>query len=384
MVEAAVAGKLITPDGVAVVAASVTLDGPDDSVRHSYGARVDGAGRFDFGGVPPGDYKLEVRRDGTSGDAVARLDVSSDGGALEVVVPAVATIRGRVVLGGKPVGMLAAAAAAGAPALPRTRDAPDGRFEIDNAPVGTVAVVIGGPQFRGVQLDGIVTTAGHVTDLGDITVGSGGVVRGQVVDRGGAPVAGALVTVDRTGNVPNDNTALLNPDDDTRTARTDAGGRFEVIGLPDPAGLLIRAGAAGRGLSAPRALVADDLAHEVTLVLAGVGTVAGTIAHDAGSHVVRVTQNGHARGYESVADAGVFAIDQIAPGDYLATVDDLVMAPIAFHVDAARVTAVTIPLAPVIVSVEVVGGAAPCSGAAVWVPDGSALLASTSQSATTT
>jgi hypothetical protein len=65
-------------------------------------------------------------------------------------------------------------------------------------------------------------------------------------------------------------------------------------------------------------------------------------------------------------------------------VDDLVMAPIGFHVDAARVTAVTIPFAPVIVSVEVVDGAAPCSGAAVWVADGSALLASTSQCATRT
>jgi len=348
MVESSIAGVVTTRRGEPVANALLLMEGPlhgnDSNQRAEHSDR---SGHFDFKAVPPGDYKLLLARDLAPTDSAPRVIVHSGNRNLALVVPDVASIRGRVVLGGKPVDFFGVTATSdpGKPAAPAAHYSHDGRFELDGVNRGTVSVVLVGPSFRRRVIDGIVVAANQPIELGDLAVTAGSAVRGRVVDTSGAPVAGATVVVQHGGAF----TTLVSLDNQNRGARgayTDASGRFDLVGLPDDlSGLRIQAREPEHGLAVPHALTTADLDRDVELVLAATGSVAGTVVNDPPGpiwHVIRATSVTDGHSYEATSSDGKFTIGQLSPGDYLASLDDLVISPVAFHVEANRTTMVSV------------------------------------------
>jgi hypothetical protein len=195
---------------------------------------------------------------------------------------------------------------------------------------GTVSVSIVGPTFARRVIDNIAV-ADRDIDLGDIDVTVGRRLRGSVVDAAGIPVAGASIVVGH-GSMNASIVSLADHVNESRGARTDATGRFELVGLPDDiSDLLIQAAQPDRGLAVPQLLVDD-----VVVVLAATGSLTGIVIDEPDGpiwhevHVESLT-DGHA--YMATTSAGRFAIAQLAPDDYEAWLDDL--GPlVTFHVDA--------------------------------------------------
>ena len=71
---------------------------------------------------------------------------------------------------------------------------PDGRFSIDDLAEGTYVIHVRAPETAPGSVAGVKLVAGRATDTGVIRLGSGGVIRGSVIDTSGAPVAGATLS----------------------------------------------------------------------------------------------------------------------------------------------------------------------------------------------
>jgi hypothetical protein len=368
-----------TPDGHAVANVSVSVQGPGDDVE-SHDAVTDVHGRFDLGGLPPGAYRFGVSRENVWGTRFAEQIVSTGRRDLAIVIPAVSAIRGRVLLDGQPVSTFGVEVlpADVAHAIPQR----DGRFTIDDVLPGEVSLVIVGPRFRRTRIDHITVSPDRPTDVGDIIVTAGPTLHGHVVDRDGLPVAGVAVVVQRGRLAADGADSFQRELDDARVARSDAAGKFTVVGLVDEvSGLTIQALSIDRGALPPRALTAADLAADVALTLTATGAIAGTIVGDPPgyiSHEVDVREVGGQHSYRAYANDGRFRLAAVAPGDYIASIVDHPAAPVAFHVSAHRTSDVAIVVEPATVTVEVVITNRACSGATLRTPDGARALATAS------
>jgi hypothetical protein len=193
---------------------------------------------------------------------------------------------------------------------------PDGRFTEKDAMPGTFAVVIIGPGFERRAVDNVRVVDGQVTDLGDITVQRGAVIRGRVTDTRGVPVSGATVRV--VAGDTSSTAVLTQMSRGERTAITDVSGMYEIAGLPSAMeGITLEATHPERGSSATMALVAGQT--RLDLVLQTSGTIAGTlvrgrhdqdtaIATSAGDHRIRLTAD--------IDSLGSFVFEHVAAGEY--------------------------------------------------------------------
>jgi hypothetical protein len=100
--------------------------------------------------------------------------------------------------------------------------AADGQFVLDGVPDGTWVVEASAPDRADGVVSGVVVAAGATVDVGRVRLGPGGVVRGLVVDTGGAPVGGAMVHLVGAGR------DYFPRGDD---ATSDPGGAFELRGV---------------------------------------------------------------------------------------------------------------------------------------------------------
>lgn len=187
-------------------------------------------GTFVLAGLAPGTYDLTAKSAGfTSGRAQAAAgaegaDLSVDlGGSLTGLV---------VEEGDRPVEGFHVHAEPQAGSRPRWEDdrqkavgSSDGRFLIEDLTEGPYSLQVLVPDRAPASVSSARVVAGQTTDLGTIRVPRGGIVRGAVVDATGGAVAGAKVTID-TGTMEMLNWWGL------MTAQTDAGGVFEVRGVP--------------------------------------------------------------------------------------------------------------------------------------------------------
>lgn len=98
----------------------------------------------------------------------------------------------------------------------------DGRFVARDVAADTYSVTVRAAGQGEGSVANVKVAAGRDTDLGTVTLGSGGRVVGSVVDSEGEAVPGASVLVERDVNV---HTGML-------TAQTDSAGSFEVRGVP--------------------------------------------------------------------------------------------------------------------------------------------------------
>lgn len=282
--ESSLAGRVVDSRNTPIVEATLWAKATDDS--NTFFATSDDYGKFDFEGIPPGEYRIVAQHDEERYRAIP-----DDGGIvvrtgrrdLTVVLPALATITGRVVLDGAPVTYFGVAVTKRTTQLTSehlgTSDENGAFVRSDIAP-GTWSVVIVGPEFATKVIPDVVVTEGHTTNLGTITVERGRVIRGLVTDQRGRPIAGALVAIGRSLYTLAGNRLDQRAQGDS-TARTDASGRFQISGVP--AGELQIVARDGERTSVERALAPEEA--DVTLEIAEVGTVDGHI------HNMRVVQS---------------------------------------------------------------------------------------------
>lgn len=343
--------------------------------------RTDEHGRFDLGGLPAGRYQVTVQRSDSKVESKP-VEVAQSTRTLRLVAPEAAGIKGRVVLDGAPVPYFGVTItddpATTWDQVTPVRDA-SGRFAQRDVAPGTFAVVLVGPTFARQAVANVHVVAGQVTDLGDIAVTRGGVVRGRVTDERGAVIAGARVRItakSRSGEGLAGLRALL---DRERLAVTDARGTFEIAGLPPPSPdadpLRIEASHPAAGISAYRTLAPGETT--VDLMLSGTGSLAGHIVHPrpdmrlVTARAAESTSDLPRLDYEAeVETTGAFRFAQLPPGRYDVKIRGSdAQEPQHVEVRAASVTDVVFTFAaePTELRVHVAGG---CETIRVKTPDG--------------
>ncbi len=265
-------------------------------------ATTDGAGAFTIRGLPDGSYRLSASRSG-GGRGFERGGTQAKVGdkAVKIVLPAPATLVGKVALEGGSAPKLANIQLGWHPATPA---APDGTFKIEDLEPGSYDVHIRGLEFAQFTHTDVKLEAGKTTDLGTITVARGRKLVGKVVDASGSPVAGARVTVSKTLFTlegADDQAESFAEMSGARTTTTDQNGDFTVIGI---AKTHAYAGAEhpdkGRATPIDVPEGSDDPAP-VTIALRGFGSVTG-----------KVTQKGEPQGGVTITDTTKGSLAQVA------------------------------------------------------------------------
>jgi hypothetical protein len=320
--DSSLAGRVVDKRGNPIADAQLWARATDES--NTFFATSDEYGKFDFGGMPPGDYNViaqheeEASRrlpDSTSVFRTGRRD-------LTIVLPALATITGRVVLDGAPVTYFGVI----------VTKTPDRRYSESTATVnddrgvfaqkdiapGTWSVIVLGPGFATKTIDRVVVDEGRTTDLGTITVERGRIVRGRVTDANGRPVPDALVVAGESLFSLANNRVDQRSQGDT-SARTDADGRYELVGLPDEELKIVAR--TPRARSVERTLGTTETV--VDLVLEEVGSVVGHVANVRTSQVgVVLSLAGEdvftygPRYHGDIDRAGDFRVENVPPGRY--------------------------------------------------------------------
>ena len=317
-----IAGIVVDGQGAPLEGIRITASSPDpNGIAFQV---TDEHGRFTLGGIPPGLYKVSARHpDETGPSGEVSADVRTGTRDAKLVLPAQATVIGRVVIAGAPVTYFGVSLASDAEnarfeSPQPVRDA-GGAFKLKHVAAGSWALAIVGPDFRVRVIEHVTVREGVVTDLGDVVVERGLRIEGKVVDARGTPVAGALVRlgdgVERPGGEPL-RLALAG----TYATRSDAGGQYHFDGVEptDSARKLIAthptAGASTVVEVAPGQTTVD-------LVLAATGALEGTFGDDLQGRwrYVRVYQGQEYDGPDfgiRVEHGGEFRIDDLLPGDY--------------------------------------------------------------------
>ncbi len=284
--------------------------------------RTDAKGAFDFGGVPPGEYELVAAR-AEQNDA-RRLDgtkVIAPDRNVKLVLPDVSSITGRVMLDGKPMtyfGLIVT----DHPEFswqdsPLAVRSPEGRFTHTGVAPGTWGVVVGGPGVARKVIEGVVVTEGKVTDLGDITLDHGQRIRGRVTTKDGTAVAGATVAVGEGIAFRAETPLKLSMQGNISTV-TDATGTYQIAGILKTARKNeIVATHPSLGSSGTRAVLPKETT--IDLVIVPVGGIDGTVvgATERARLVNAQLVTGDKTRFTAQVDStGVFALDNLIPGDY--------------------------------------------------------------------
>ncbi|WP_137815033.1 MFS transporter [Gandjariella thermophila] len=214
----AVRGTVCTPAGTPVAGAVVTVTGADG--RQVDRCLVGRDGGYALTGLPPGGYTAIASAPGYRPEASA-VRVSRQGAALaDFVLHGNGVLTGTVTsdVDGEPVaGAAVLATDASGQVAARTTTGADGGFRLDGLPGGDVVVTASAADRRPDTRLVTVTLGAPVAV--DLVLPAEGGVRGVVSAPGGAPLAGATVTVlDPAGQV-------------VATTVTDAAGGYALRGL---------------------------------------------------------------------------------------------------------------------------------------------------------
>ncbi|HEX7702904.1 MAG TPA: carboxypeptidase regulatory-like domain-containing protein [Kofleriaceae bacterium] len=376
LVDSSIAG--IVRDARGEPVADATLEAKGTTNEQSAYARSDEFGKFDFGGIPPGEYEVTAQRDkDRMGMPEHGLVTRTTNRGLAVVVSELGTIAGHVVLDGAPVDYFGIAVSddpelgrrTGSPDPVRTQD---GAFLEKDLRPGVYTITIVGPTFKRKQIPNIRIADGASVQLGAVEVERGHVVRGTVHDDQGRPVVGALVTAGPSSNNL-EATTVDNQIQGTRGATSDAFGNFEIAGLEiaaDATDDWIQA-THGDEMCAPQKIRSDDA--PVDLMIVRTGAVDGRIVNvrygDQSIYIESVGEGGTR--LRSEADAvGAFHFDHVPPGDYTLSFGytGTVLLPMSLHVDSDTTTPITIELPPA--TITVVATSSGCDNISMQSPEG--------------
>jgi hypothetical protein len=180
-------------------------------------------------------------------------------------------------------------------------------FTIDDVTEGAYLVGVGGPGIANKIITDVTIHGGQATDLGTITLDTGRTLRGQVVDRVGAPVTSARVAVGGAHD-GRDAPAPLGP----QVVRSDAKGRFEVAGFDDQA---VAVASTPTARSRPTPVPATG---ELVLVVAPTGSLTGAVTSSGkpASHVFVIASAGATSTTAMTDAAGRYVFARLAAGDY--------------------------------------------------------------------
>ncbi len=315
--EAVLVGKVVrASDGSAIAGARVDAEG-NNSADHGP-AFTDAAGRFRLTGLRPGAYKASAVSDDAFGLAPEQAIVGLGETSAEIIItahPAFA-IRGQI------VGPNGEPCTRGAVSLTRrgalrgthTDAQPDGTIHARGFQPGEIDVAV--------QCAGLVAATRYpsLTIIDRDLVGvrwvleSGQWIRGQVLDAGGAPVAGMIVSA----------AAQQDPQQARRTwgqsEPSDERGHFEIGGLlPAQFDLTLQSPYEQRPLpeAATRVTLPEGQDLEtVKIVLPATGAVRGVVRDVKGVGVgnVLVTLQGSGSQRTAAAADGSFSFAHVAPG----------------------------------------------------------------------
>lgn len=254
-----VRGRVVTTEGDPVAGAACKLNWPTMTgkwVSHEWTATTDATGAFDFPLLPRIDgeesAELDVR---AAGRADRRVGFSEDEPPPELVV---VTMRAELVVRGRCVDE-AGAPVAGVRVRKDWRDSrttlDDGTFELVGIDPTEDTVVVEPKDRTPVAFEDLPDDRATL-DLGDVVLRKGLSISGVFLDETGAPVAAASIVVRPTGDW-----------NWSRSATTDAEGRFTVAGLPE--GAYSVQGDKGDGFARTRSVTVEDVrAGTTTLRLA--------------------------------------------------------------------------------------------------------------------
>ena len=285
-----------------------------------------GDGRFEFSGLPEGEYRLHASR--TRGStfwwwrqdgAIARtgtLDV-------QVVLQKQGALAGMVTLDNSETPESFTVTVGYPPGVPVANKR--GEFSIPSLIPGTYDVTISGPEFSEHVVRGVTIAPGETKDLGTIAVERGRHVSGRVVDASGAPVPGATVAVGR--QLIGDGKSLspeLGASTDqwlgVRRGRTDGDGAYRIVGI-GKAKLVIAAEHPGIGRSLPAEIPKGKESVTRELRLRAFGSVAGTVTSGgkpaAGIQVAATPQGTTQQNIVvNTGDDGSFRFERLPEGTY--------------------------------------------------------------------
>lgn len=272
-------------------------------------------GRFVLDGLDSGFYRVVATHVGHAPGEVRGVEVRAgrDTADVELRLGAGATVTGRVTAGGSPLegALVYARPTEGAPDSPLDELGPppvstgaDGRYRLENLPAGRLDLVAEADGYLAASRALELEEGAHL-EAGDLELGSGLSIAGQVVDERGAPLRGAMVSV--YGAAAGGGSGTTSPE-----------GRFEVRGL-GPGVYTLQAWAEGFANRVVEGVSAGDLS--VHLVLGRNGRIEGQLLAAGGrpetafSFVLR--SEGYT--YSAPADAahdGRFVLAEVPPGVY--------------------------------------------------------------------
>ena len=279
--------------------------------------RTDAGGRFVLAGLEAGSYVV-VAREATRAPAVAAVRVEATGDAVaDLTLAEGGFVTGRLVdAGGKPVaGRVRLSSLDGTVLhlllrdLVQTQAGGDGRFVLGPTPPGELVLQASA---AGLATRDIETASGNRargSDLGDVVLESGPVIRGVVQDRQGAGIPGATLRAFARGpTLPIE-------------AESDDVGAFVLAGLPTGTiDVMVRA----PGYASARQTVAVGT-EDVVIVLDAGGMIVGAVVDGKGQPVsgamVRAAaevQEMDARPMGLTSDGdGRFTLYDVRPGRYV-------------------------------------------------------------------
>ncbi len=316
-----ISGVVVDDKGEPIALAEVSAMPEGRVTTASFGRDItDSKGRFDLGGLPPGDYKVSAlwpdQDEHRLGEGTLVHTGTKD---VRLVLSPPGTIKGRVVLDGKPVihfGLLLTER----PQFwwigtPLGVHGSDGRFVLRDVDPGTWGIVIIGTGSARKTLDKLTIKAGQVMDLGDIELAHGQRISGRVLGGTDTPVAGAQVSIGPT-NLGIESTVAEWFGARYRTV-SDATGTYRFDGVAIGKGTSVVATHPQHGTSAPTALP-DDGDAVIDLRIMPTGGIDGVVEgrdRDSGLVIARSTADAHRRLTANISN-GAFRFDGLVPGEY--------------------------------------------------------------------
>lgn len=300
----------------------------DYSLRGAAVRGTDGGGHFAFRGLPPGTYRLYAGRGESEAAPFRRRGVQAATGDLhvKVVLEKPGSLRGRVALDDGSVPAAFTVSVGFPPGVPVVQSS---AFTVPSVPPGTYDVTFRGPEFAQKVVRDVAVAAGQAVDMGTVTVQRGRSVSGRVLRADGSPVAGAHVVLGRQllGDGKSLSSSLATTFGDSmglRQTESDESGRYTLSGIGTSKDLLLAAEHDSDGRSPPVLVPAGSESRTIDLVLAGVGSVSGTVTaggKPAASAQVAATPLGASKQtiLVTTADDGTYEIDRLAAGDYKVT-----------------------------------------------------------------
>jgi uncharacterized GH25 family protein len=290
-------------------------------------ATTGGAGEFVIRGLPDGAYKIwAARRSAGFGDWGQQGTSAKTGDKdVRITLAAPGSLVGKVAVDGDSAPPKFVTVALG---FQMPTPATDGAFEINDVAPGTYDVTFRGLDFADLIKHDVKIEAGKPTDLGTVTVMRGRRLTGKVVDKTGAPVAGAKVKLGEmlfsSADAPEQAEGFESMSG-IRSAVADQDGMFTIIGVPAKAtSAMADHPDRGRSLAVPVAEGTTD-PPPVTLALRGFGSIAGKVTRKGeplpGLTIGESSKGGGAQTqFTQTGTDGTFTLAKVAEGPHVLNV----------------------------------------------------------------